>query len=241
MALDKKDSSVPTPPYDIQPNDTLDQNYEAPTDGAFDMWSEGSFCRCHRGELPSPTFHIYTSFPCLSLQTEPSISTSLSPISGSSTSLQGALNPSSEAGSFDGGDLDALLCQTINESMGVSEGSVDNKPLSTLEQELINRYISDTFQAALQAISADVSGMTVERAAQQTTNVTSEVPQGWDFDSYTSQFSPGEIFNHVLNHTPYYSPTQYMYYPDSPPLTATLEPVLESDNDESSFDDVFSS
>ena len=112
MALVRKYSSVPTPLYNIQPNDLLGQNYEAPTNVTFCMASEESFYRPSLNEVEQTEFlyprmpelvtgTCYEGLPTLQpynagpyLQTQPSFSTVFSPISGSLASPQGALNPS---------------------------------------------------------------------------------------------------------------------------------------------------
>jgi hypothetical protein len=128
-----KHSSVPTHPCDIKPNDSIDQNYQTPSNGTFGVGPGESFYRpslseaqanifssllpwehsnnlsdvypphpelapnfipdrvVYNGGLP-PTFQSYNALG--HFQTQPSSTTVLDPISGSLTSLQGALTPS---------------------------------------------------------------------------------------------------------------------------------------------------
>jgi hypothetical protein len=56
MAMVTMDSSAPTLLYDIQPNDFLDQNYQAPCNGTLGMGLRESFYRAYLNEIHGSIF-----------------------------------------------------------------------------------------------------------------------------------------------------------------------------------------
>jgi hypothetical protein len=155
--------------------------------------------------------------------------------------------PVFEAESAGGWDFDALHWQMNSES-NISGGIVDYTapPPTTATWEPVSEpdIVEWDLDGTLRAINKpNVSGVMAEHAAQQptTSEPEPEILQEWEFDSCTFQVCKSDFPTEILDPT-WVRDHSYTssHRTNTPPLTATLEPVLESDSVELGFDNGFS-